>query len=164
MRSDGDEFLFHEEQSFHQPWLWGLPFGLLVVFGVVLQQQPDKVQVLLPVAILVILVATAIAALMSLMKLTVTVDAETLYIRFVPFAKKDISLHEITGWEARTYAPIREYGGWGVRITVRNGRAYNVSGDRGVQLELTGGERILIGSQRGEELAEAISRAKQPAS
>ena len=28
--------------------VWGLPFGLLVVFGVVLQQQPDKAKVLFP--------------------------------------------------------------------------------------------------------------------
>jgi len=34
--------------------------------------------------------------------------------------------------------------------------AYNVSGDRGVQLELMNGVRILIGSERAGELAEAI--------
>ena len=34
--------------------------------------------------------------------------------------------------------------------------AYNVSGDRGVQLELVNGTRLLIGSQRSEELVKTI--------
>jgi hypothetical protein len=42
--------------------------------------------------------------------------------------------------------------------------AYNVSGKEGVQLELANGKRILIGSQRAEELARAIGEAKGQAS
>mgnify|MGYP001089165244 CR=1 FL=1 len=34
--------------------------------------------------------------------------------------------------------------------------AYNVSGDRGVQIELLNGKRLLIGSQQAEELLRAI--------
>ena len=63
-------------------------------------------------------------------------------------------------WEARTYRPILEYGGWGIRYTMGRGWAYNVSGNQGVQLELASGKRILIGSQRAEELARAIGEAK----
>ena len=36
------------------------------------------------------------------------------------------------------------------------GKAYNVSGNRGVQLKLSTGNGLLIGSQRPEELAQAI--------
>ena len=39
--------------------------------------------------------------------------------------------------------------------------AYNVSGDQGVELELRGGNRIMIGSQRADALAEAISAQRQ---
>jgi hypothetical protein len=38
--------------------------------------------------------------------------------------------------------------------------AYNVRGDRGVQLVLRDGRRVLIGSQRADELAKAIAEAK----
>jgi hypothetical protein len=34
--------------------------------------------------------------------------------------------------------------------------AYNVSGDRGLQLELGGGKRFLIGSLRADELARVL--------
>ena len=64
-------------------------------------------------------------------------------------------------WEARTYRPLLEYGGWGIRYApFGKGWAYNVHGSQGVQLELTNGKRILIGSQRAEELARAIGEAK----
>ena len=39
--------------------------------------------------------------------------------------------------------------------------AYNVSGNRGVQPVFSNGKRLLIGSQRPDELAAAISQAKQ---
>jgi hypothetical protein len=38
------------------------------------------------------------------------------------------------------------------------GRAYNVSGNRGVEITLANGKRVLIGSQRSDELAAAIAR------
>ncbi len=72
-----------------------------------------------------------------------------------PFKKEAIPFSEIAKCDARQYSPIKEYGGWGIRYGTK-GMAYNVSGDRGVQLELTNGKRLLIGSQRSEELAKTI--------
>jgi hypothetical protein len=57
---------------------------------------------------------------------------------------------------ARTYKPLSEYGGWGIKYG-RSGWAYNIIGDQGVQLELDNGKRILIGSQHAEELEQAIN-------
>ncbi|NVL91956.1 MAG: hypothetical protein HWN71_02845 [Desulfobacterales bacterium] len=54
-----------------------------------------------------------------------------------------------------TYNPLKDYGGWGIRYG-RGGRAYNVSGNRGVYLELSNGKSLLIGSLQPEELARAI--------
>jgi hypothetical protein len=66
-------------------------------------------------------------------------------------------LAEIVHRETRTYWPILEYGGWGISYSFfGKGWAYNVNGNRGGQLELANGKRILIGSQRAEELARAI--------
>jgi hypothetical protein len=79
-------------------------------------------------------------------------------IRFFPLATRTIERSAIGEIEARTYRPIREYGGWGLRFG-RRGRAYSISGDRGVELTLTDGRRVMIGSRRAEELAEAIRRA-----
>jgi hypothetical protein len=160
------EQLFEEEQSFRQPWLWGLLLGTLLVLGaafvLVVVQAPDQAGLLQALAGLGVglLVVLGVAALMYMLRLSVWLDREHLHVRFWPLVRKDIPLQDIVRWEARTYRPILEYGGWGVRFSWK-GMAYNVSGNRGVQLELANGRRILIGSQRAEELAMAISQARQ---
>jgi hypothetical protein len=90
------------------------------------------------------------------LKLTTEVRLEGIYVRFFPlWVRQTIPFNQITRYEARRYRPILEYGGWGVRYGWRS-KAYNVRGNRGVQLELRDGQRLLIGSQRPEELARAI--------
>ena len=64
--------------------------------------------------------------------------------------------------EPRVYRPVLEYGGWGVRYTpFGRGWAYNVSGNRGVQLVMSSGRRALVGSQRPDDLAGAINAARR---
>jgi hypothetical protein len=170
MPSQVQKIRFEEEQSFRQPWVGALMAGtlvlLLVPLGLVLFGAPVKAgSDILPGVIglaLGIVVVIGVAFLMYVMKLSVRLDDAGLHIRFFPFVKRDIALAEIARWEARTYSPLREYGGWGIRCGW-NGMAYNVSGNQGVQLEFTNGKRLLIGSQRPEELAAAITQAKQHA-
>ena len=146
--------IFEEHQSFRQKWLWLLMLAVLVVLVFAsLQAEGDS---WIGVAIFL-----AIAVLLYSMRLTVQVDTEAVRIRFFPLWKKTIHLGDIVRWEARTYRPILEYGGWGIRYTLNRGMAYNVSGNQGVQLELANGKRILIGSQRAEELARAIGEGKR---
>ncbi len=93
------------------------------------------------------------------MRLVTELDSSCLRVRFSPFVRKEIPLSDIVYWKARTYDPIREYGGWGVRMW-RGSGALNMRGNSGVQLVLMGGERLLIGSQRAYALAAAILLAK----
>jgi len=60
------------------------------------------------------------------------------------------------------YRPILDYGGWGIRAGRDGERVLNARGDRGVRLELADGSSLLIGSQRPEELAETLERARRP--
>jgi hypothetical protein len=158
---------FEEEQSFRQPWIWALMIGMFAIlvfaFGMVLFQPPTPAKggtlsAIIGLSVGVV-VYVGVAALMYSLTLRVQLDGDTLRVRFRPLASRDIPLGEIARWEARTYRPLLEYGGWGIRCGWK-GMAYNVSGNRGVQLELTNGKRILIGSQRADELADAITQAK----
>jgi hypothetical protein len=63
--------------------------------------------------------------------------------------------------EVREYSALREFGGWGIRVG-RSGKAYSAYGTQGVQLWLKDDSRILIGSQRTEELAAALRLAGAP--
>jgi hypothetical protein len=80
-----------------------------------------------------------------------------IYIKLFPFhwSPRRIDFAEVKSCEVRTYRPIREYGGWGIRRG-RQGRAYSIKGIQGVQLELASGDRVLIGSQKSDELFIAI--------
>jgi hypothetical protein len=158
-----NDVLFQETQTFRQLWLWALLLGVVSVAAVFLVaqmlSQPDKAALLAGPALVFFGVWAAVLVFLYVLKLTVTVDSQHLHVRFWPLMRKDIALADITQYEVRAYRPILEYGGWGLRYSWR-GTAYNVSGNRGVQLVLAGGRRILIGSQMPEELAEAIARVK----
>ena len=54
-----------------------------------------------------------------------------------------------------------EYGGWGYRISPRNGKAFNIKGSWGLQLVLSNGDKLLLGTQKPEELKKAIEQLKE---
>jgi hypothetical protein len=91
------------------------------------------------------------------MRLVTQVRHDGIYLRFIPFHWRWVRIEpeRIKGVQARTYNPLLEYGGWGIRYGAR-GKAYTISGNRGVELEFANGRTLLIGSQRAEELASVI--------
>ena len=162
---------FHEQQQFRQPWVWLLLLIITVcvsgmfVHGFYTQlylgqawgDRPMSDTALLISATISILIMAGIALLFYTLKLVTIVGPEGIHIRFFPLRRRIIPFDNIVSCKARTYKPIREYGGWGIRFS-RKGRAYNVSGNRGVQLELTEAMPLLIGSQKAEQLADAINK------
>ena len=160
-----DEVLFEEVQSFRQSWLWGLMLGVFLLvavgFGWGIVSGPGKAGRVVAPAVVFGLLWGGLCLFLYSLRLTTRVDHRRLHVRFFPLLKKTIPLQDIARWEARTYRPVLEYGGWGPRYSWK-GWAYNVSGNRGVQLEMVDGRRVLLGSQRPDELAAAIRRAKGP--
>ena len=168
-----EHIYFEEEQRFRQPWLWAILLLSLAVplaiFGYGLVQQlvlkkpfgdrPTSDASLIITAGSILVLAVGISVLFYKMKLVTKLDSGHLHILFSPLKRRDIPLSDIAHWAACTYNPIRDYGGWGIKVG-RRGWAYNVSGNRGVELQLANGKRLLIGSQRSEELAGAITLAK----
>jgi hypothetical protein len=71
---------------------------------------------------------------------------------------RSIPISDIRSIKAITYDAVADYGGYGMR-SGRNGRAYIASGNEGVQLEMTSGGTVLLGSRRSPELADAIRRS-----
>jgi len=160
---------FCEVQRFRNTWVLALvlPISvfLMILFGYGMIKQlilgqhwgnrplPDIALAI--IGPLGILFGIGLALFFYSAKLITEVRRDGVYIRFFPVTHQKIAFEDIMECEARTYSPIKEFGGWGIRYG-RGGKAYNVSGNRGVQLELSNGKRLLIGSQRAEELARAI--------
>jgi hypothetical protein len=105
-----------------------------------------------------VILPIGIGILFWLLKLETEVRPDGLYVRYFPFhiKFKRFGADDLSEYYARKYRPIWEYGGWGIRYSFGKGKAYNVSGNKGVQLVFKSGKRLLIGSQRAEELEEAI--------
>ena len=157
---------FREVQRFRQPWLWAIlllpiaPFAYRIYRQLVLGRpwgnKPISDGMLLGVSAFVLLLMVWI----YLGELRTEVRDDELVVHFfLLWKRKRIPIQEVRSCRAVTYSPIRDYGGWGIRRGVW-GRAYNVSGNRGVELELTNGESLLVGSQRPEELASAIENRR----
>ncbi len=158
---------FREVQQFRQDWLWViLAFSAVMLFATTLPLiVPDilsgningETPFLLAA---VILFGFGLPLFFYKLKMITDVRKDGIYIRFFPFSRK-IMFPELKSYVARKYSPIGEYGGWGVRCGwgFGKGMAYNVSGNHGVQLELLNGKKILVGSQKPEELVRAIDAA-----
>jgi len=50
---------------------------------------------------------------------------------------------------------MKEFGGWGIRYGFES-KAYNVSGDKGVQIVLKNKRKVLFGSQNHKQLEKAM--------
>lgn len=168
--------VFREVQQFRQWWVWALLLFVLaatlvpaipIAAGMVQQlildepwgDRPMSDGALIAFGIysagLGPLVGVGLLVLFRWLKLVIAVRPDGVHVRFAPLVNRHIRFDDIQSCQARTYHPLREFGGWGIRWG-RHGTAYNVSGNRGVQLVLKSNQRLLLGSQRADELADAI--------
>jgi hypothetical protein len=87
------------------------------------------------------------------------IDHTGIFYRFFPVHRKEkfIKWEDVAEVEVRKYKPIAEYGGWGFR-TGRNGRALNTSGNMGLQILFKNGKKLLIGTQKSDELKRTLEK------
>ena len=91
-------------------------------------------------------------------KLVTDLGADTLSVCMRGFWRAHhIPVAEIEAAQAVSFNAVQEFGGYGIR-TIGPKKAYVAAGDRGVSLKMSGGRTIVVGSQRADELAKALSR------
>ena len=170
------KLLFSETQHFKNTIFWWIEVsvGLITLgglaYGISINLSPGEDWVNTPVGNPTNIIAATITAivlggvhwLFTTMKLIVVIDSDNLYYSYYPFvrSKKQLRKNDLKQVEVRKYNPILEYGGWGYRISARNGKAYNMKGSYGLQLVFNNGDRLLIGTQKPEELKRAIDQLK----
>lgn len=156
---------FEEVQRFRH-WFFYVP--VLIVTGViwwqfgeqVIRGQPQGTQPIpdwLALA-LTLVFGVGFPVFVLTVRLVTEVRPGLLSVRLLPFRAKTIPVDQIEDAFPREYSAMREFGGWGIRVG-KEGKAYNAHGDKGVQLVLKDGSRILIGTQRPEELMDALRLA-----
>ncbi len=157
--------VFKESQRFSQWWLLLIE---VVVLGMVFFSFYEAYQQfssggsnesLISSTISVIIAVLAISFIHSI-KLSTRIDEKGISYQFFPvhLKPKVVLWEELSQCTIRKYSAITEYGGWGIRGISRRsvfgvgsrGRAYNIKGNMGIQLEFNDGGKLLIGTQNSD--------------
>ena len=168
--------VFKEEQRFKETWLIiililaiGVPF-LFGVYGIIQQiiyKIPLGQKPMSDVGLIIFTVSMFLLTLLIFfMKLSTRIDEEGIQYQFYPFhfSMKKISWDKIEKVGVRTYLPISEFGGWGLRggffFNKGKEKAVNISGNIGIQLILKSGKKLLIGTQKESEAKSVLETYK----
>lgn len=160
--------IFKEEQRFTQTWLIVLVLvSLMVPIGIILGsyiKNPDQFSALELLMIIGIILLSS--AIIFVFKLSTRIDEVGIHYKFSPihFKFRTVKWLEIESAHIRTYDAIGEYGGWGLKggalWSKSKGKAINVSGDIGIQLQLKNGKKLLVGTLKKKEAEATINYYK----
>jgi hypothetical protein len=163
--------IYREEQNFAW-WLYALLALMLVLCGLALKLRSEgppaeppppnawRLDVPIPLLVGMVLLPVMVVGVLH-MTTEVTPEACTVTFGWIPTLRRSIALGEIRRVEVVRYRAIRDHGFWGVRTTRDGERVLTARGDRAVRLHLADGSRVLIGTQRPEELAGVLERERQ---
>jgi hypothetical protein len=91
-------------------------------------------------------------------KLKTTISETEVHISYgLLTGKKVIRVTDIKSISVRKYSALKEFMGWGVRYS-GNTSCFTVSGDDALEIELSGGDKILIGTQEPEKLRIVVDK------
>jgi hypothetical protein len=151
--------LFQERQHFRRVWILLMlaVINLFIGYGFISQALFKKSFGNNPASNLelglLFLFVFSISTFIFLLRLDTLITKEGIYFRFFPVhrAYRKIKWSEIESAYTRTYQPLGEFNGWGIRYgATGKGMAYNVSGNQGLQIVLKNGKKILLGTQQPE--------------
>ncbi|MEO8819652.1 MAG: hypothetical protein ABI267_01560 [Ginsengibacter sp.] len=160
-----NEILFSETQRFKQWWLWILLIGsdIYTFYGSYKKIINAHTFGEKPPSIAELLISSWFIVLLTILFLIIRLDTQIkkdgVYVKFFPlhFRFRHYSWTQLSKCYVRKYSPMAEYGGWGLRRGF-GGRAYNISGNQGLQLEFKNKKKLLIGTQKPVELQEVLDK------
>lgn len=165
------ETLFSEKQRFTQIWVWLLLLSInWLFFGQFIKDEffPDppfgisRVYNFLPEFYIGVVIIMLTNIFFIIIKLETKITADGIYVRFFPihFSFKFYAWENLTICLVRAYNPLFDYAGWGYRGTQKN-RALTVSGNKGIQLVMNDGTKLLIGTKKADEVTEILKQLGQ---
>ncbi|MGV3598490.1 MAG: hypothetical protein ACO1PI_11535 [Bacteroidota bacterium] len=155
---------FSEKQSMVKWWWMLLPVFIPVV--VVLgawgsETDPAEKAELMQALPIVIALEGLVAVLLFALRLTYSIDSKGITVAYFPFIRQRTYLWgDVEAAYVRKYNPLGEYGGWGLKGGLKSGKAYNVWGNKGLQLTFKNGKKLLIGTQKAAELSTYLTTLK----
>tara|TARA_R110002020_G_scaffold17264_11_gene60906 strand:+ start:78 stop:563 length:486 start_codon:yes stop_codon:yes gene_type:complete len=154
--------VFTETQRFDQWWMRillviVLAFAispLIFQYDTLINSNVELVSVLVSILVLLAVFMT----FWFLFKLQTRIDETGITYRFFPFQRKNRfkPWSEIQTISIRKYNPIKEYGGWGYRISFTKKKALTIKGNKGIQIIFKNGNELLLGTQHPEKVEQII--------
>jgi hypothetical protein len=147
-----------EVQKFDQKWINVILYIILIGDALITFIFVSKKQIVF-ISLVPLVAALVIFILFKIMNLTVSIDASKVEFRFKPFHLNNqvISKEDIASAKVIKYAPISDYGGWGIRYSFKKGKAFTIRGHYGLLLKLKSGKSILLGTQQPEQLSSFLT-------
>lgn len=157
-----NKFEFSEKQRFTQWWLWLLLSAVMIysIYNFVEDRQYFST----PELAISFLIPNLVIILFFVIRLETKIDEQGISVRFFPFqiTFRYYSWRNIKKAYVRKYSPLGEYGGWGLRQGLfGKGKAYNVKGNQGLQIILNDEKKVLIGTQKQNELKQYLENSKK---
>jgi hypothetical protein len=159
--------VFREEQNFPR-WVYAL-LGVIAFAGTTFagwhgQGAPGRSWWAEVPAVLLVSVALPAVLVLGVLRMTTEVAPGgcAVWFGWIPSYRRLVLLDTIQRIEIVEYRPWADYRGWGARTGRDGERVLIARGNRGVRLHMVDGSRLLIGSQRPEDLAQALEHAIRP--
>jgi hypothetical protein len=157
--------IYYDEQKLSKIWfIISLCIGVLILFFIFkdIATGIDNLWAFLSVLLIFLLYSAFDAFLFLYMKLKVRIDYEFIHIQLFPFTTKKIPVAEIFLTEATVFRPIKDYGGYGIRVIFnKKESAYFLTGNTGVRVYYSTSNPVVIGAAEPKKLINAIVYAQQ---
>ncbi|MBO7127307.1 hypothetical protein J6W78_07140 [bacterium] len=159
-----EKVLFYEKQRLTQWWLYVIVILVQFVPVFLIVTDSSRVEFFMnhPDFLATKAITWGLALVISLVlifsiKLETKITDQGVYVRLFPlgFSFKFYPFSNMLAYYVRQYHPVREYGGWGFKGRYNN-RSLSIRGDRGLQLEFPNGNKLLIGTQKPQEIIEIL--------
>ena len=154
---------FFEKQKFTQWWLWLILITTAAapIIGlfrqIFLVEKFGDAPKLDSTIVIFSVIMTVVIVLFLIMSLKTEIDEHEIRIKFFPFVTKRIDWKDVKTVKVLNYGFV---GGWGIRLFTDYGTVYNTSGNKGLALERQNGKRLVIGTQREDDLKSVIQKLK----
>ena len=165
-----NEILFTERQKFNQWWLSAilLAINALLIFAVFKQVISGHQFGTKPMSNTALLTTTGAVIIFTILfislRLETRIKTDGIYVKFFPvqLSYRRYNWSSISKLFVRQYNALGEYGGRGFRWSVfGKGKALNVSGNKGLQIEFSDNRKLLIGTNKPEELTRLLEQIRQ---
>ena len=150
---------FNEIQKFNSPLIWAIMF-IAALGGIVAlslpAQQNEELTIIPELFIVSALMIVILMFVYGYLKTTINDSEIKIEMRILFRFGRIIRWEEIESVKVEKYRPILEFGGWGYRIGWK-GVAYNCRGNNGLIIRLKNGRKIVIGTQKPDELKKFLA-------